>query len=231
MLTLPRRVPAGKRPSPLITLSARVRPQRSPGTGRPASNGAMETTYRIRRAVADDMTAVLCLYDSAAGWLQQEKHTNQWARPWPTKTAMDARVANGISHGLTWMVEDNGALVGTITCRERGTDYLWEDDELEDPAVYVSRLIVSRDHAGLGIGAALIDWAGERAAREWAANWIRVDVWTTNTDLHEYYKNQGFTHLRTKEVPTEWEYPSAALFQKPTADINRVAAARFKEVS
>jgi GNAT superfamily N-acetyltransferase len=119
--------------------------------------------------------------------------------------------------------------VGTITCRERGTDYLWTLDELRDPAVYVSRLIVSRGYAGQGIGAALIDWAADRAAREWQANWTRVDVWTTNAGLHEYYKNQGFTHLRTKQVATEWEYPSAALFQKPTADINRVAAARFKE--
>jgi len=128
------------------------------------------------------------------------------------------------------MVEDDGALAGTITYRERGTDYLWTPDELGDPAVYVSRLIVGRAHAGQGIGAALIDWAAERAVREWGANWIRVDVWTTNAGLHEYYKNQGFTHLRTKQVATEWEYPSAALFQKPTADINKVAAARFKEV-
>jgi ribosomal protein S18 acetylase RimI-like enzyme len=189
----------------------------------------METTYRIRRAGRDDMEAVLRLYGSAADWLQKEKDTNQWARPWPDQTAMNARVAKGISDGLTWMVEDASTLVGTITCRERGTDYLWTPDELRDPAVYVSRLIVSRGYAGQGIGAALIDWAADRAARDWQANWIRVDVWTTNAGLHEYYKNQGFTHLRTKEVATEWEYPSAALFQKPTADINRVAAARFKE--
>jgi GNAT superfamily N-acetyltransferase len=190
----------------------------------------METTYQIRRAMPGDMEAVLRLYGSAAGWLQQEKNTNQWARPWPDETAMNARVAKGISDGLTWMVEDNGVLVGTITCRERGTDYLWTPDELSEPAVYVSRLIVGRRYAGQGIGAALIDWAAERASREWGAKWLRVDVWTTNSGLHQYYKNQGFTHLRTKEVVTEWEYPSAALFQKPTVDINRVSAARFKEV-
>jgi ribosomal protein S18 acetylase RimI-like enzyme len=190
----------------------------------------METTYQIRRAVAGDMNAVLRLYGSAAEWLQKEKDTNQWAKPWPDKTAMDARVAKGISDGLTWMVEDNGTQVGTITCRERGTDYLWTPDELRDPAVYVSRLIVSRGYADQGIGAALIDWAAARAIREWQANWIRVDVWTTNAGLHEYYKKRGFTHLRTKEVTTEWDYPSAALFQKPTADIDGGAAARFTEV-
>ena len=177
------------------------------------------------------MTAILGLISTAAQWLQETKGTDQWARPWPDQEARDGRVAQGIEYGLTWMVEDNGSLAGTVTCREHGTDILWTPEDLLDPAIYVSRLIVSRDHAGLGIGAALIDWAGLRGLQGWDANWIRVDVWTNNFALHDYYKSQGFTHLRTCPFDDEWDYPSAALFQKPTADIDRAAARRFKEAS
>jgi GNAT superfamily N-acetyltransferase len=191
----------------------------------------MTDTYRIRPAASEDMTAILGLIGEAAKWLQETKDTDQWARPWPNQNARDDRVSQGIEHGLTWMVEDDGRLVGTVTCRKQGTDILWTAEELLDRAVYVSRLIVSRDYAGRGIGAALIDWAGRRGIQGWDANWIRVDVWTRNWALHNYYKSQGFMHLRTCPFDNEWDYPSAALFQKSTADIDGAAAERFKEMS
>lgn len=126
------------------------------------------------------------------------------------------------------MVEGNDGLAGTITCRDKGNPRLWTTSESRDRAAYVSRLIVSRQHAGRGIGAALIDWAGLRSCEQWCANSIRVDLWTTNLALHEYYKQQGFAHLRTLEFPDPWDYPSAALFQKPTTVIDTDAAARFE---
>ena len=189
----------------------------------------MTGIYQIRHAVADGMPAILGLIDEAAAWLQHDKNTNQWARPWPDERARDARVAQGIKDGLTWIVEDRGAFAGTITCRERGSDRLWTHAELSDPAVYVSRLIVRRAQAGMGLGSTLIDWAGQRGQLAWGANWIRIDVWTTNAAVHHYYKGKGFMHIRTGDFEHEWDYPSAALFQKPTADIDAAAAARFTE--
>lgn len=190
----------------------------------------MRDIYQIRIAVASDMTAILDLIGEAREWLQTREATDQWAKPWPNRADRDERIAQGIEHGLTWMVEDNGTLLGTVTYREQGRDILWTAEELSDPAVYVSRLIVGREHAGQGIGAALIDWAGLRGIQEWQANWLRVDVWTTNTALHSYYKDQRFTHLRTVPFETEWEYPSAALFQKPASEIDLAAARRFTEI-
>jgi ribosomal protein S18 acetylase RimI-like enzyme len=204
------------------------------GAGPLLNLGAMTTpsTYRIRPAVPDDVPAILRLIGSSAAWLAEYKMTDQWARPWPNRDERDARVAQGILDHLTWMVEDSeGVLIGTVTCREHGNEMLWTEAELAEPAAYVSRLIVSRDHAGQGIGAALIHWAGARAVHEWGADWIRVDVWTTNAALHQYYKDQGFEHMRTLEFPDPWQYPSAALFQKPAAGINTELAGRFKEAS
>jgi GNAT superfamily N-acetyltransferase len=138
-------------------------------------------------------------------------------------------VRRGIKGGLTWMVEDHrGSLVGTVTYRGKGNRKLWTRRELREPAVYVSRLIVAREHAGEHIGSALLDWAGQRGREQWDAASTRVDVWTTNEGLHAYYLRNGFSHLRTREFKDSWEYPSAALFQKPTAAVDGASAARFE---
>jgi hypothetical protein len=95
--------------------------------------------------------------------------------------------------------------------------------------VYIRRLVVSRDrqYAGLGLGAQLLDWAGLRASLEYSARWVRVDVWTTNTKLHDYYRHQGFGFCGF----CEWiaDYPSAALFQKPIDEINPIENPLFRE--
>jgi predicted N-acetyltransferase YhbS len=185
--------------------------------------------YRIRPAVAEDIPAILDLIGSAAAWLQKYKNTDQWARPWPTEQERNDRITRNVKRGFTWMAEENGLLAATITYRDKGNPKLWTAAERSEPAVYVSRLIVSRSQAGKGLGAALIDWAGLRGKEEWGAKSIRVDVWTTNLALHEYYKGQGFEHLGTLEFKDPWEYPSAVLLQKPITGIDASSAAWFHE--
>jgi ribosomal protein S18 acetylase RimI-like enzyme len=234
VLTQPRQASTGSRSSSIsIVPSVRLGSFPPAGAGQPLHYGAMTSpTYRIRRAVPGDIPAILGLIGSAAAWLQRYKNTDQWAKPWPTEDERDARIARGVSRKSTWIVEQDGALAGTITCRDKGLPKLWTAEELAEPAVYVCRLITSREQAGRGLGAALIDWAGLRGIDGWAAESIRVDVWTTNTALHDYYKGQGFEHLRTLQFTDPWEYPSAALFQKPITAIDRSAAGRFEtEVS
>ena len=192
-------------------------------------HGAMTDIYRVRRAVPADKAAVIGLIDSAAAWLGRHKNTNQWARPWPDEPTRNGRIIRGIEHGDTWMVERAGILAATITYRDQANPDLWTDEELNrQRAVYVSRLIVDRAHAGQGLGAGLIDWAAVRGREQWDADWIRVDVWTTNTGLHNYYKGQDFEYLRTVDVEQEWDYPSAVLFQKPTASVRKASALRFE---
>ena len=186
-------------------------------------------TYRIRHAVTEDIPAILDLIGSTAAWLQQQKSTDQWAKPWPTESERDDRIARNVERGFTWMAEQDEALAATITYRDKGNPKLWTEDERDERAVYVSRLIVSRPQAGQGLGAALIDWAGLRGRSGWGAESVRVDVWTTNLALHEYYKLQGFEHLRTLDFENPWEYPSAALFQKPIAAVDESSAKLFQE--
>ena len=129
----------------------------------------------------------------------------------------------GLRNGHTWIAEAAGRPVATITSRAHGNQDLWTRPEQDAPAVYVSRLIVTRSAAGLGVGSAMIDWAAERGVRDWNAQWIRIDVWTTNVALHNYYEKRGFRFCRIASCKAE-DYPSAALFQKPTSEIDLAAA-------
>ena len=71
-----------------------------------------------------------------------------------------------------------------------------------------------------------MDWAGFRALQRYAARWVRVDVWTTNVALHAYYQRQGFDFYGFCEAMPE--YPSAALFQKPTDRIKPAGGTMFQ---
>jgi hypothetical protein len=188
----------------------------------------MSEILQVRQATAADLDVILGMIDEAAGWLRT-KGTDQWREPWPSRKARDNRVLRGLRSGRTWLVEADRTAIATLTYRQHGNQELWTEAEQSEPAVYVSRLIVSRDYSGLDIGGALTDWAGLRAARDWSAQWVRIDVWTTNEALHNYYAKRGFAFCRICPFAKE-AYPSAALFQKPASEVDKTAAERFIEV-
>ena len=68
----------------------------------------------------------------------------------------------------------------------------------------------------------LLDWPTSPADE--GADWLCVDVWTTNEHLQYYYLRQGFTYVRTVVLPHN---PSGALFQRPA---ERVPTPRLQEV-
>jgi GNAT superfamily N-acetyltransferase len=186
----------------------------------------MTDNLRIRRGTARDTDTIISLIDEAADWLR-DKGTDQWASPWPSRAARDGRVRRGLRNGNTWIAEAAGQPIATITYRPHGNQKLWDPGEQREPAVYVSRLIVTRSASGLDVGSAMVDWAAARAVRDWNAQWIRIDVWTTNVALHNYYEKRGFRFSRIATCEAS-DYPSAALFQKPTSEIDLAAARSFE---
>lgn len=161
-----------------------------------------------------DMAVILRLIKEAADWLRTQG-TDQWARPWPNRAGRDRMIRAALREGKTWICRDNGTAVATIT-PDPAEDPYWSREQRGEPAVYIHRLVVSRQYAGAGLGAALLDWAGRAARREHGAKWIRVSAWTTNKRLHDYYLAQGFSLCA---LDPDDGYPSAAHFQKATADI------------
>ena len=195
----------------------------------PATGGAVMAPLQIAQASAQDFDTVLGLIEDARSWLWS-KETDQWDKPWPDPAARDERVLAGLRNEKTWIVWDGDIAAATITITTRRNNAVWSKPactaDLAERAVFVHRLITSRKYAGSGLGAQLIDWAGLRGCREYGAKWIRIDVWSTNSALHDYYRGIGFE--RCGEC-LDLDYPSGALFQKPVAGIEKPSVRLFSE--
>ena len=178
----------------------------------------------LRWAGADDFEAVLGLVTEASQWLRT-KDTDQWAEPWPDANGRKRRITRAIGAGRIWIAWDGNRPAATLTASPND-HMIWPAGNGREPAVYVRRLTVSRRYAGRGLGGQLLDWAGIRASREYGALWIRVDVWTTNIGLHDYYRRQGFEYCGLSPVPG---YPSAALFQRATDQLRSTGERLFRE--
>jgi GNAT superfamily N-acetyltransferase len=187
------------------------------------------TSLRLARAeaTAENLNTILRLIREASGWLEG-KGTDQWQKPWPDRKQRDARVWRGLQRGATWIVSAGRRPAATVTVAKTPNIAVWQNAEcnLDDPAVYAHRLIIDRQFAGWGLGAELIDWTGLRAHPENGAKWIRIDVWSTNKGLHEYYMKQGFEPCGTAPDPG---YPSGRLFQKPVSEISEPFCPLFTE--
>jgi len=180
----------------------------------------------LRRATPGDFEAVRSLLREASRWLGT-RNTDQWAVPWPDENGRNTNIKRAIRAGRTWVAWDDSRPVATLTASPNH-HMIWPAENGREPAVYVRRITVSRspEYAGQGLGGQLLDWAGLRANRDYGARWVRVDVWTTNTKLHDYYVNQGFEECGRSPVP---DYPSAVLFQKSVGEIKPPAAPLFRE--
>jgi GNAT superfamily N-acetyltransferase len=166
-----------------------------------------------------DLDAVSGLVREAADWLRTSKTTDQWATPWPDRIRQRERMLNDLLKGKTWLVWDGATAAATITVDtdepvDLNEQPVWPEHERHRSALYVRRIVVARDYAGCGLGAALLDWAAHVAKRDHRAALIRIDVWTTNLELHAYYEEQRFTRLRGRDPRELAGYPSRALFER-----------------
>jgi len=172
---------------------------------------------RLAFATPDDLGAILGLIEEASHWLKAWGR-DQWAEPWPSREQRDARVLKGLVNRKTVIVRQGDSAVATVTMANWHNPRVWMrgacECDLTERAIYLHRLITARRYAGHGLGELLINWAAGRARAMYGAKWIRIDVWTTNTDLHRYYQGIGFESCGRCPDPS---YPSGALFQRPLA--------------
>ena len=166
-----------------------------------------------------DLDKVRGLVREASDWLRTSRDTDQWANPWPDRARQRERILNDLLKGKTWIVRDGTTAIATVTVdTEEPLDLneqpVWPAHKRHEPALYVRRVIVSRRYAGLGLGAALLDWTADVAKRDYEAELIRIDVWTTNLDLHAYYERQHFTRCVGRDPRELADYPSQALFER-----------------
>jgi GNAT superfamily N-acetyltransferase len=180
-----------------------------------------------------DLDVVSELVREAAKWLRASKNTDQWAKPWPDRARQRERMLNDLLKGKTWLVWDGETAAATITVDadeplDLNEQPVWPEHVRHRSALYVRRIVVARSYAGCGLGAALLDWAAGVAERDHGAALIRIDVWTTNLELHAYYERQRFTRLPGpgRDPRKLANYPSQALFErevsKPGSDYTKL---------
>jgi len=168
----------------------------------------------IAPATPDDLKTLIGFRDEAARWLKG-RGIDQWSAPWPTQDLMEEGMLRSILAGETFIVWDDDTPAATLTVDHWANPDLWTPVEAAEPALYTHKVTVARAYAGRGLGRELLDWAGTRAANE-GARWLRLDAWTTNRTLQQYYLDQGFSHVRTVVLAHN---PSGALFQRPAARV------------
>ena len=160
----------------------------------------------IRRARIDDAPSVQLLVEEAVRWLGATGF-DQWQTP---GFASLNRIERAIDAGELWVIHDAAALISTATLNSYADPEFWTPSDDPATALYLHRVVVRRACAGRGIGAAVLDWAGEQAL---AADLplLRLDAWANNVQLHKYYLGQGFHLVRTLTLPHRG---SGALFER-----------------
>ncbi|MFJ2794616.1 MULTISPECIES: GNAT family N-acetyltransferase [unclassified Streptomyces] len=172
-----------------------------------------QTEY-IRPAASGDVPDLMSLRTEAEFWLRT-KGTDQWSDPETGERAI-AKWRTNIDEGRAWVVVgERNQVLATVSRGAVDRDF-WTDADLPETALYLYKLIVSRDAAGRHLGVRIIDWMSRLAALE-GREWVRVDTWRTNIGLHAYYERLGFKHVRT-EAPSH--RLSGWLAQRPAGDLS-----------
>jgi ribosomal protein S18 acetylase RimI-like enzyme len=159
----------------------------------------------IRPAGTEDLPAVARLLAEAGDWMRSQGITDQWPSQFPLSD-----LAERAHRGELHIAYDHTTPVGTFALDNHADPEFWHDDPHSDLAGYLHRLAVARTHAGHGIGVQLVEHAAQLVALS-GRRWLRLDCAKHNTRLHDYYRQLGFSHLQTIDLPHR---KSGALFER-----------------
>lgn len=162
-------------------------------------------TYRIRPAAPDDLQAVIGLRRYAEHWLA-DAGIEQWTK----SDYGDRIIKEHFDDGRTFVVDDQAGDVVASLALGNGDPDFWTPAELREPAMYLYKFITGPTARGTGLGDVLLDWACHQVEM-YRCLYLRLDCHRTNTGLHRYYLNRGFTHLDTRSAEGR---QSGALFER-----------------
>lgn len=170
----------------------------------------MTEPYVMRLARPDELDTVISLLDERIRWLR-DRGSDQWS----TGRTFRTRLRNSINRQETWLLLEGGVAIGTVSISTDGDPDFWQPEELAQPAIYVGKMATRVERSGEGLGALMIQWAQDYAARAGIGR-VRWDVWRTNEDLQGYYRRLGANQLRTVDNAERW---SGALFEVPAEPV------------
>ncbi len=167
----------------------------------------------VRPGEASDAKTVLDLWDAAIAWLVARNQTGQWGRE-PASARVSCREA------VRDWASGTGLRIGELDGEPVGVSVVVKTCPIYVPPTKLSEryllfLLVDRERAGQGIGAALIEHAaGEARAK--GAQVLRVDCWAAAPDLVRWYERNGFVKSDTFTVNDDWPAKSSRCCCKTT---------------
>jgi len=137
----------------------------------------------VRAASVDELEVVLDVLGDAASWLHR-RGIEQWPEQFDRATVLPA-----VERGETWLASAPlaDAPFGTVTV-QWADDLIWPDAGSGE-AGYVHRLAIRRTAAGSG--RALLSWAEQHVGAA-GRSLVRLDCWSGNARLRQYYEGQGY---------------------------------------
>ncbi|GIH24302.1 hypothetical protein Aph01nite_26120 [Acrocarpospora phusangensis] len=180
----------------------------------------------LRRATPGDLSGVLALLASAASWLNA-----LGVRQWPANGFPAERIEPLIGDGVLYVLDAQSAegtdLAGVMALDDNADAEFWMPGDRPEAALYVHKLAVNRAFSGIGVGEALLDWAGLRALAAGCRH-VRLDCSKDNDRLQRYYLGQRFRHVRTVDLPHR---ASGALFERPAGVRGGFMPARLHDLT
>ncbi|WP_102275602.1 GNAT family N-acetyltransferase [Cytobacillus massiliigabonensis] len=150
---------------------------------------SLDSVYEVSIAMSKDADKILDLLKDVAKWLK-EKGIDQWG--FLAAGGEDDEVRQAINNNNTYIVKRDGVIVATFTLyptQSSWDKYTWGN--LNDGAVYLHRLAISRTKIGSGLGKKILQWMETILEKE-GKNSLRLDCVGNNSKLNEFYRNYGF---------------------------------------
>ena len=143
----------------------------------------------------------ICMLFEAAIAFQKEKGYNIWNGY--DKAVIWSDINNG--NGFKLMI--NGEIALILSLVETDT-IIWSGMESAE-AFYLHRFISHPNFKGLGLAAFAIEWMKTFAITHKKTH-LRLDTWSDNPKIIQFYKNHGFCYLQNQTLPNTPDLPIQA---------------------
>ena len=142
----------------------------------------------IRKAIEDDIPALMHIFESAKGIMRANGNLHQWGVGYPSPEVVRSDIERGVcyvaTNEVTGEIEATMAFIpgpdSTYSYIENG---LWLND---NPYYVIHRIAVAAP--GKGYARLLLDWAFERT------DTVRIDTHRDNVIMHHILRKYGFSY-------------------------------------
>ena len=163
----------------------------------------------IINSTHEDIDTIFGLYDDAVAF-QKTVFYKQWQ-------GFDRLlVEKEVSENRQWKIVVDGS-VACIFAITFNDPLIWKEKD-QDPAIYIHRIVTNPKFRGGAYVKEIVKWA-KQYARSIDKKFVRMDTWSDNEKLREYYTSCGFQYLgitvmeNTGGLPKHYEGLSLSLFE------------------